>query len=251
MAAVIGRGIERCINVADGSAATSSSNDVYDPTNSSNSSRGLQSPFALYYTITFFTNGIAILGGVFSQFDLHRNNYYGFDRCDAWLFGNAFFGVVHIGAATYLVRKIRAPENAATAVATATYGDDGRGGVYVTGYRLHNPPAAAGAAAAAARNQPKRKNHRPSVATNNNNNIAVAGPPDSLRRIRYTLCENKVFAAYLVVFVVYLCWHFFLEMRSCNLGMAFAMRCADIFIWAAPCSFAVSVATLMHRQGRL
>mmetsp|Transcript_22566 Transcript_22566/g.49073 ORF Transcript_22566/g.49073 Transcript_22566/m.49073 type:complete len:251 (-) Transcript_22566:490-1242(-) len=250
MAAVIGRGIERFINVADGSA-TSLSDDVYNP---SNNDRGLQSPFAIYYTITFFTNGIAILGGVFSQFDLHRNNYYGFDRCDAWLFGNAFFGVIHIGAATYLVRKIRAPENAtgAPAAAAATYGDDGKGGVYVTGYRLHNPPATA----PAARNQPKKKNPRPAVATNNtntngNNTNGVAGPPDSLRRIRYTLCENKVFAAYLVVFFVYVCWHFFLEMRACNLGMAFAMRCSDIFIWAAPCSFAISVATLMHRQGRL
>mmetsp|Transcript_9910 Transcript_9910/g.23902 ORF Transcript_9910/g.23902 Transcript_9910/m.23902 type:complete len:221 (+) Transcript_9910:325-987(+) len=220
MAAVIGRKIERMV----GEGGASSSNEVYDPSNPSNS-RGLQSPFALYYTITFFTNGIAIIGGVCSQFDLHRNCYNRFDRCDAWLFANAFFGVIHIGAAMYLVKKVRMPE---VPIVTSTYGEDGKGGVLVTGYRLHSP-----------------RQQRASEAQ------SISGPPDSIRRIRYILCESKLFAIYIIVFAIYLCWHFFLDMRPCNVGMAFAMRCADIFIWAAPCAFIFSVGMLKYRQGRL
>ena len=225
--------------MSDGSP---SSDEQYDPSNSNNSC--LQSPFILYYTVTFSMNGIAIIGGIFSQFDLHRNNYYGFDRCDAWSYANACFGVIHIGAAIYLVKKIREPEK--EPAATTTYGDDGNG-VFVTGYRLHDP----------------RDNKMSPVGTNTNHDgiatiatttaatATIAGPPDSPKRIRHVLCENKVFALYIFVFVAYMCWHFFLEMNACNLGMAFAMRCADIFLWAAPCSFAFSVGTMMHQQGRL
>ena len=225
MAAVIGRGIERLA----GGGAGLSSDEVYDP-NSRNNRVGLQSPFALYFTVTIATNTVAILGGIASEFDLHRNSYYYFDRCDAWLFANAVFGVLHIGAAAYVVHKIRATHPAST----------GNDGVYSTGYRLHDP-----------RDGKSGAHNRPDIEAANIYGDSVAGPPDSLKRIRHVLCESKVFAGYIFVYLAYVCWHFFLEMRACNLGMSFAMRCADIFIWAAPCSFAFSVATLMHRQGRL
>lgn len=220
MAAVIGRGIERFT----GGGSGLSSDEVYDP-NSRNNRKGLNSPFALYLTVTIFTNTVAILGGIASEFDLHRNSYYYFDVCDAWLFANAVFGVIHIGAAVYIVHKIRAP---------ARVFHQGNDGVYSTGYRLHDP-----------------RDKRPDLEAANVFGDTLDGPPDSLKRIRHILCESKVFAAYIFVFAIFMSWHFFLEMRPCNLGMAFTMRCADIFIWAAPCSFAFSVATLMHRQGRL
>lgn len=224
MAAVIKRGIEHL-----GGDGRSSSNEVYDPSNRNNR-RGLQSPFVLYLTITVSLNAVAILGGVVSEFDLHRNNYYHFDQCDAWLTANGIFGALHIGIAMYLVHKIRSPVREHPLVA-------GNDGVYVTGYRLHNPH--------------HQKNRQDLEANGMVTTESMAGPPDSFKRVRYVLCESKVFAAYIFVFIAYLCWHFFLEMRACNLGMAFAMRCADVFIWAAPFSFFFSVATMMHQQGRL
>ena len=218
MAAVIGRGIER---LAGGNSP--SSDEVYDPGNR-NSTSGLQSPFALFFVVTISMNAVAILGGIFSELDLHRNSYYYFDRCDAWLFANSIYGVIHIGAAVYVVRKIREPVR------------ERNSGLIVSGYRLHNPSD----------HQDAEVGRDASTTTE-----SLAGPPDSLKRVRHVLCESKVFAAYIFVYISYMCWHFFLEMRACNLGMAFAMRCADIFIWASPCAFAFSVATLMHRQGRL
>jgi len=207
--------------------------------------------------------GIAIIGGIFSQFDLHRNNYYGgFDRCDAWLFANACFGVIHIAAAIYLVKKIREPEKVVQEDTTITYGDDGNGKVIVTGYRLHS----AGSAPDNNNNIIKSSHHRQQHSTGNNNantrttnattagnvsSISISGLPDSTKRIKYVLCENYIFAIYILFFMVYLCWHFFLEMNACNIGMAFAMRCADIFICAGPFSFAFSIGTLMHQNGRL
>jgi hypothetical protein len=262
MAAVIGRGIE---GVADGDGcchSASAADDYYDPNddnnNNNNRSGGcLQSPFILYYTVTYSMNGIAIIGGIFSQFDLHRNNYYGgFDRCDAWLFANACFGVIHIAAAMYLVKKIREPEKVVQED-TTTYGDDGNGKVIVTGYRLHS----AGSAPDNNNNNNniiKSPHHRQQHSTSNNNantgnvgSISISGLPDSTKRIKYVLCENYIFAIYIIFFIIYLCWHFFLEMNACNIGMAFAMRCADIFICAGPFSFAFSIGTLMHQHGRL
>ncbi len=228
MAAVIGRGIER---LSGGN--TSSSDEVYDP-NNQNNYRGLQSPFAFYFTVTISLNAVAIMGGVASEFDLHWGSYYYFNWCDAWLFTNAVFGVVHIGAASYVVHQIRKPiqripyENASSS-----------DGVFVTGYRLHDPR--------------EKKNSddieaQPAAIVAGNPD---AGPPDSLKRIRYVLCESKVFAGYIFVYLIYWCWHAFLDVRACNLGMALAMRCADVFLWAAPASFIFSVGTLMHRRGRL
>jgi hypothetical protein len=156
------------------------------------------------------------------------------------LFANAIFGILHIGAAIYVVHKIREPVRGHPSAS-------GNDGVYTTGYRLHDPRDQKSkhdvGAAAAANATPV---YNPSVVP-----ASVTGNPDSFRRIRHVLCESKVFAAYISVYLAYLCWHFFLNMRACNLGMAFAMRCADIFIWASPCSFVFSVGTLMHQQGRL
>lgn len=105
MTSVIGRGFDRAVG------GRLSDRSCY------------QSPFVVYYTVTFTLNGVAIIGGILSQFDLHRNNYGGywnrFDRCDGWLFANACFGCIHILAALYLVKKIRQPElNVATGGAT-------------------------------------------------------------------------------------------------------------------------------------
>ena len=105
MTSVIGRGFDRAVG------GRLSDRSCY------------QSPFVVYYTVTFTLNGVAIIGGILSQFDLHRNNYGGywnrFDRCDGWLVANACFGCIHILAALYLVKKIRQPElNVATGGAT-------------------------------------------------------------------------------------------------------------------------------------
>jgi hypothetical protein len=104
----------------------------------------------------------------------------------------------------------------------------------------------------------KSPHHRQQHSTSNNNantgnvgSISISGLPDSTKRIKYVLCENYIFAIYIIFFIIYLCWHFFLEMNACNIGMAFAMRCADIFICAGPFSFAFSIGTLMHQHGRL
>ena len=232
MAAVIGRGFERLAG-----SNSSSANEVYDPNNRNR--RGLQSPFVLYYTVTISTNAVAILGGIASEFDLHRNSYYYFDFCDAWLFANAIFGVLHIGAAIYVVHKIREPVRGHPSAS-------GNDGVYTTGYRLHDPRDQKSKHDVEAATASATPVYNASVVP-----VSVTGNPDSFRRIRHVLCESKVFAAYIFVYLAYLCWHFFVNMRACNLGMAFAMRCADIFIWAAPCSFVFSVGTLMHQQGRL
>ncbi len=217
MAAVIGRGFERM------AGNSSPSDEVYDP---DRSNRGVfQSPFVLYYTVTISMNAVAIIGGISSEFYLHRNNYFYFNYCDAWVFANALFGVVHIGAAFYIVRKIREPVP-----------QPNSDGVFATGYRLHDP-----------RDRKNKQDIEEAAVIED----PVQGQPDSLKRIRYVLCENKVFAVYIFVYLAYLIWHSFLDMMACNLGMALAMRCADIFIWAAPCSFLFSVGALMMRQGRI
>ena len=169
-------------------------------TGGNGSNGALQSPFALYYVVTFSLNSVAIIGGVMSELDLHRgqNYWYNYDRCDAWLFANACFGVIHILAAMYLVKKIRQPLP-----------------VNSTDYQLQVANGNGG--------------YYPQT-TLPQNTTQVVGEPDSWKRIKHVLCENSIWAMYLLVFFVYLCWHFFLEMRACNVGMSFAMRCADIFI---------------------
>lgn len=225
MAAVIGRGVERIVNQNSGAHGNIHSHiDYYND-------RGLQSPFSLFFIVTLATNGVAILGGIVSEFDLHYTNHYGLNRCDSWLFVNACFGVLHIGIAMYIVAKIREPEKLAS-LPTTTYAEDGKGGIVATGYHIHS-------------SNENDMNMKAAPDT------SLTGPPDSMRRIRYILCEDKVFAAYIFVYILYFCWHLFLDIRPCNLGMAFAIRCADIFVWAAPCSFIFSVGTMMHRQGRL
>lgn len=150
----------------------------------------------------------------------------------------------------YLVKKIRGTEKVVQAD-TTTYGDDG--------YRLHS----AGSAPDSNSNIIKSPHHRQQHSTSNNNantrttttgnvgSISISGLPALTKRIKYVLCENYIFAIYILFFIIYFCWHFFLEMNACNIGMAFAMRCADIFICAGPFSFAFSIGTLMHQNERL
>lgn len=213
MAAVIGRLFER-------RAGNRSPSDEVDP---DRSNRGVfQSPFALYYTVTISMNTVAILGGIVSEIYQHRNNYNYFNWCDAWVITNALFGVVHIAAAFYIVQKIREPVP-----------QPNSDGVFATGYRLHDP-----------RERKKKQDLEEAVVIED----PVQGQPDTLKRIRYILCENKVFAGYIFVYLAYLLWHGFLDIMACNLGMALAMRCADVFLWAAPFSFLVSVGILIMRQ---
>jgi hypothetical protein len=85
MAAVIGRGIE---GLADGdgccssSAAAAAADDYYDPNddgnnnsnnNNSRSARCLQSPFILYYTVTYSMNGTSLAFRLLADYHYRRH----------------------------------------------------------------------------------------------------------------------------------------------------------------------------------
>jgi hypothetical protein len=104
MAAVIGRTFNMTVGKVGG---LSGRNDevYYD-----DERRGcLASPFAAYYIVTFFLNGVAITAVIVSQFKIHRRNYgyNSYNWVDAWYFANAIFSVIHIIACIYIVKKIR------------------------------------------------------------------------------------------------------------------------------------------------
>lgn len=210
----------------------------------------------LYYTTTFFLNGVAIAGGIVSELDIHdmwtsrygnnyNNNYNNgryynhqysgntrYDRCDTWFFVNAVFGVLHILAALYIVRKMEEPatpvEPTAPQEAAPYYLQPD--GVMVA--PVPDPESG--------RRRIVKKNAHKSSA-----------PPNSWKRIRHVLCENPVVALYIVVFLVYVAWQYFLDEQPCSRGMAFAMKCADLFIMAGPASFVFSLIMMMLQRGNI
>jgi hypothetical protein len=104
MAAVIGRTFNMTVGKVGG--LNGRNEEVYYD----DERRGcLASPFAAYYIVTFFLNGVAITAVIVSQFNLHRGNhgYNSYDWVDAWYFANAIFSVIHIMACIYIVKKIR------------------------------------------------------------------------------------------------------------------------------------------------
>jgi len=75
MAAVIGRGIE---GLADGDGCCSSSaaaDDYYDPNDDDNnrSARCLESPFILYYTVTYAMNGTLLAFRLLADYHNRRH----------------------------------------------------------------------------------------------------------------------------------------------------------------------------------
>ena len=231
MAAVLGRGLTQGLRSQD-------------------SHRCMQSRFVLYYTVTIALNGVAIIGGVLSELDIHNmmshngNNYGGggyynhqynnnfhYDRCDTWFFINALFGLAHIVAAAYIVMKIEEPASAVAPPAPSdAYYVQQADGIYnhnKTGYPTPMP----------VQEGIVRKDGTRSTAD-----------PASWLRIRHVLCENPIVAFYIILFIFYIGWQWFLDERPCSRGMAFAQRCADLFLMAGPASFVISVIMLMVRR---
>ena len=250
MAAVIGRGITKGIGGGDQGC--------------------FHSPFIAYHIVVISLNTVAIVGGVISQFDLHKSQrqWYGYDRCDGWLFMNGFFGVLHILGSMYIVRKIREPEDAIEVNHVITTAD----------YQLHQQPSPAkikkkeqaprlslwGGAkvtpiqepipAVLVQKDPEWMPHPQETLTPVISPYAQKsmGPADSWVRIRHVLMENYLVALYFLIYLFYLAWHYFdTNFYPCNRGMAFVQRTADIFIFAAPCAFAFSVITMMIQKRQL
>jgi hypothetical protein len=229
MAAVIGRGVQQGFGNSD--------------------HRCLRSPFVGYYLVVFSLNSVAIVGGIVSQFDLHRGQSYwrNYSRCDSWLFTNALFAVLHILAAIYIVRKIEEPED----------------GIEVSplDYQLQqqsqaqSPNAVRGAKLGPWKGNkvhveqlPQWKSPTPVISPYAQKSI---GSPCSWVRVKHVLMENVIVAIYFAVYLVYLIWHFFVSMQPCNNGMRFAQRTAGIFVLASPCAFFFSVATVLMERRNL
>ena len=225
----------------------------------------LASPFISYYIITFSLNTVSIAAGILSQFEYHRRGqgYYFRNWIDAWYFANAVFGVLHILAALYIVKKIRyQPQNR----------KESQGTPY---HHHHHHDQEAQAPTAPPEHEPwwlvearmndanEKAGKQPWYARKNkeqpivqavviqqevpSHNEPSATYPDSWPRIKSILLEDKVFALYIMVFVIYVSWHFFANSGQSyyyNPGVRFVEKCSDIFILAGPASFIFSVFTL-------
>ena len=229
MAAVIGRGLQR--GVGDGDQEF------------------CRSPFIAYYIVVLSLKSVAIVGGVISQMDLHsgQSQWYGYGRCDGWLVTNAFFGVIHILAALYIVRKMQEPEDAIE-LSPMDYQlqqqQPAQGGgkpVWWQGNKVHVQPIQPV-------QLPQWEGRKPVVLENSQK---CMGPPHSWVRVKHVMMENFVVAIYMLLFLAYLLWHMFADMNPCNDGMWFAQKCANIFVMAAPCAFVYSVCTMLMNRRQL
>lgn len=257
MAAVLGRGLKNGINKLGGN--DDQLGEVYTKKKGC-----LQSKFAPYYIVTISLNSVAILAGIFSQVDFHHNqrNTH-FDRMDTWYFTNGVFGVLHILACIYIVRAIEKPN---------------KGYVNNRGLPDAETPASAfnynqlqGATPPPPQNPNYIQAHEVVVMPMDRSKRAPtsprAPPPRGVRypvkevtepltwhRIKYVLSEDKFVALYILVFVLYLAWHYFMDFSHINYqyyaGMQFVMRCADIFIMAGPASLLFCIGyTMATRDG--
>ena len=255
MAAVIGRFFNASISRVGGN-----NGEVYYD----DEKKGcLASPFISYYIITFSLNAVSITAVVVSQFEYHRGGqgYYFRNWIDAWYFANSVFGVIHILAALYIVKKIRyQPQDQKESEVTAYYIQNDQKVQAPTAPPEHEPwwlvEARMNDAREKAGKQPwyaKKNKEQPLVQAiviqqeRPTYSDPAATPPDSWPRIKSILLEDKVFALYIVVFVIYVSWHFFANSGQSyyyNPGVRFVEKCSDIFIVAGPASFIFSVFAL-------
>lgn len=252
MAAVIGRTIQNSVNGECCSSPADEEVFYYDSPR-----RGfLSSSFAPFYIVVIALNTVAIFAGIASQYDFHFHDLRsGFAWMDSWYLCNAVFGVIHILAALYLVSKIEEPSNPEYNKPSLDLE-----------YRRTNDDIMQSPPSPAARDIIVRDTtgtigndyHR-----DNTTEMAVAEPavkkydyiastePESFARIKHVLLESKLFALYILIFLVYVLWHKVFDVRTNHPHMLFVMRCADIFIIAGPASFLFSAILLLVKRREL
>mmetsp|Transcript_8395 Transcript_8395/g.11026 ORF Transcript_8395/g.11026 Transcript_8395/m.11026 type:complete len:257 (+) Transcript_8395:161-931(+) len=253
MAAVLGRSIQQGITCDCGSGQEEVA--YYDSPR-----RGLDSSFAPYYIVVFALNSVAIGAGIFSQYGFHqRRQGRGFYWVDAWYFCNAIFGVLHILAALYIVKKIEDPiVEAMPANAYATsFAPPARD--IVERDPPFNPSSYKNMASSPQNNQSSSAQAVHSVsmnqqglpqyaATANPPSLLPATPPETYARINQVMLESKVVALYILVFAAYVVWHKLYDVRTYNPSMLFVMQCADLFVVAGPASLLFSMILCMMRR---
>lgn len=257
MAAVLGRGLTKGLGGITGANHLHGLGEVYDEEN--HRKRCLNSKFAAYYVVTITLNGVAVLSGMLSQCDFHYSRHSAaLNQVDSWYLANALFGIIHILAAIYIVYKIEQPIKAAHTTTTK-----GSRGLVPAGYHAnnhHNIPSFDynqfdGEAPPPPQNPNYIQAHEVMVVPMDKSRNAAAprfphAPPRmppmivtepcTTARMKRVLCEDKIVAVYILIFFLYLSWHYFMDFQHLNYsyyrGMLFVMRCADIFIMAGPAS---------------
>uniref|UniRef100_A0A7S3L7Q2 Uncharacterized protein n=1 Tax=Amphora coffeiformis TaxID=265554 RepID=A0A7S3L7Q2_9STRA len=245
MAAVIGRGIKKGLNGIGGKNIQLG--EVYDE---NVQFRGpLNSTFAPYYIVVVSMNSVAILAGIFSQFDFHYNQRYTrFDRMDTWYLTNAVFAILHILAAVYIVHKIEQPNN--PNVRSTGDAENPAFDYNQLHGTVNTPPP------------PMNPNYIqahevvvvPMDRIKNTTSFPHAPPrvpakvitePLTWARIKYVLSEDEFVAIYILIFAMYMAWHYFMDFSHINYyaypAIQLVMRCADIFVVAGPASLLFSI----------
>lgn len=246
MAAVIGRGIRNGLNgIGENDTRLG---ELYDASAHSQSKGCLNSTFAPYYIVVISMNSVAILAGMFSQFDFHYNHSsHHFDRIDTWYLTNAIFAVLHILAAVYIVYKIEQPNNPED----PTFGYN----------QLHGPTDKPP--------PPQNPNYIqahevvvvPMDGVNQSGSFPHAPPrippqvitePSTWARIKHVLSEDQFVAIYILIFALYAAWHYFMDFSHINYyyspGIHLVMQCADIFVMAGPASLFFSIVYTIARK---
>ena len=246
----------------------------------------LQSSFALFYIVVISLNSVAIGAGIICQFYLHDHHHQQqlsnrVQYMDGWYICNVIFGILHILAAFYLVRKIEelSPEAeedddqhnrfvAAEMIGAAVAEPPPPSQTIVPQDKTQQAtpynPASVNShhATAVSQGQQQGQQGQPTSSTgycptpnnNNNNNDLDRHPPtepESFARVKLILCQSKVFAVYILVFAFYVFWHKFFDLPTWNQLMLIVTRCADIFIVAGPVSFALCVIRCMINRHEL
>ena len=193
--------------------------------------RGLNSSFALFYFVVFGLNAMAMGAGLISQRQYRRGGGgggggNGGDELNLWYIWNLVFGIVHIMAAIFLMKKIEEPSE-----------QD-----YQQHYGGNTPFAASGRHGTFSlpiTKQSQVPQPHPRLPQT---------PAGSYKRINDLLCENPVMALYILVFVAYVVWHKYFQLSPINQSMELAQKCADIFLIAGPMAFLLSSCFSMRRQ---
>jgi len=207
MAAVLARGLQLGLGELEGD-----DDNLYVSRRSC-----LSSPFFAYFLVTFSLNSVAVMAGIVSQWRFHQYRGAGFNYIDGWYFCNGIFGVMHILAAIYIVRRLEEP---------ATVPD----------YHLGNINGVVAV--------PQTSG----VPMISRDGLLKSTEPLSWPRMKHFLCEDKFLAGYIIAFLVYVAWHSFADYHTYYRGMMFVMKCADIFIAAGPFSFLFCVGAILLKQ---